>query len=155
MSLFREEGKYDFNNIYMSNIKTNSKALLHFIYSDININGMEVENITCVGDRSDTSFILYDSGENDMKMSINNLKIKNSLSNGPFIKIKGDSNKIKFENFNLVNITSYGSIIDNISRKVINILKLLYSFFFLLHNKYINYLFISYIRVKLICLIFI
>ncbi|OUM65922.1 hypothetical protein PIROE2DRAFT_6993 [Piromyces sp. E2] len=111
----RYQGKYDLNNIQLSNININSKAILHFIYSNININGMEVEKITCVGDRGDTSLILYDSGENNLKISINNLKVENSSSNGPFIKIKGNSNKVTFNNFNLVNVTSYGSIIDNTS----------------------------------------
>jgi len=118
MGLFGEEGKYAFDNIRLSNIRSNSKALLKFIYSDIYINNMEVENIRCIGDRNDTSFILYDTGENVMKISINNLVIKNSISNGPFIKIKGNTSKVNFENFNLVNITSYGSIIDNLSKKV-------------------------------------
>ncbi|ORX57898.1 hypothetical protein BCR36DRAFT_402256 [Piromyces finnis] len=117
MGLFGEEGHYSFNNIELSNIKTNSKALLHFIYSDITIHTMKVENIVCVGDRSDTSFILLDSGENNMKISMKDIKIKNSSSNGPFIKIKGNSSKIHFENFNLVNVTSYGSVIDIISKK--------------------------------------
>ncbi|ORX51109.1 hypothetical protein BCR36DRAFT_288589, partial [Piromyces finnis] len=116
--LFNEESSYDLNNIKFNNITSNSKALLYFVYSDVKMNIVEFNDITCIGDRGDSSFILYDSSENDVNMEINNLIGKNSQSNGPFIKIIGDSASIIINNSYINNIKSYGSIIDIFSNKV-------------------------------------
>ncbi|OUM63849.1 hypothetical protein PIROE2DRAFT_9518, partial [Piromyces sp. E2] len=77
---------------------------------------MEVENIECTNN-GDSSFLLFDSGENHNRININNINVKNSISNGSFIKIKGDSNVININNSSINNIKSYGPIIENISKK--------------------------------------
>lgn len=77
-----------------------------------------VKNITCLGESGDTSFILFDSGEDKKQISINNIDAENVLSNGSFIKIDGDSNELTLKNSNINYITSYGSIINNKSKKV-------------------------------------
>jgi len=84
------------------------------------MNTVEFSNITCVGDSGDSSFILYDSGETNGKISIDNLKGKFSQSNGPFIKIIGNSNSFIINNSTMNNIQSYGPIIKVSSDKVNN-----------------------------------
>jgi len=54
-------------------------------------------------------------------LNITNSNIKNSFSNGPFIKIIGNSNRFLLENTLINNITSYGPILQNTSKNVINI----------------------------------
>jgi len=103
----------------MKNTKANSKTLLHFIYKDTYINNIEAGNISCVGDSEDTSIILFDSSDLGNSLSINNLNIKNSLSNGSFIKITGNTSNVTIKNSNLNGLTSYGSLIDNLSIKVL------------------------------------
>jgi len=117
-SLFYEESIFTFNNIKLNNITTNSEALLHFINSNIEINHLEANNILCIGDGDATSFLLYNSYESDSQLFINDLNISNSKSNGPFIKILGESNNVIIENSNIENVESFGSIIKNASNKV-------------------------------------
>jgi len=91
---------------------------LYFIYNNIEINNIDAENIKCLGDGSDTSFILFDSGEIKKRLSINNLYAHNISSNGPLIKIIGNNNEFNMENSEINNIFSFGSVIDNLSEKV-------------------------------------
>ena len=79
-----------------------------------------IENISCNGDSGETSFILFDSGEEYKSLLIENLNAKSVQSNGSFIKIKGDTNEILIKNSNFSEIVSFGSIIENKSKKVIN-----------------------------------
>ena len=118
-SLFNEESWYTFDNVKLENIKANAKALLHFIYKDTYINNFEVNNISCVGDSEDSSIILFDSSELGNSLSINNLNIKNSSSNGSFIKIIGNASEVTINNSNLNGLISYGSLINNLSTKVL------------------------------------
>jgi len=83
------------------------------------MNNIEFSNITCTGDNGDASFILYDSGENEKIIEINNLKGNYSQSNGPFIKIIGNSNSVIINDSSINNIISYGPIIEISSEKVI------------------------------------
>ncbi|ORX56015.1 hypothetical protein BCR36DRAFT_280564 [Piromyces finnis] len=110
------ESKYTLDNIKFSNITTNSKFLLHFMYNDIFINNIEVENISCIGEAGNTSFILFDSGEKNCILTIKNSIMKNNYSNGSFIRIVGDSTKLFIENTIFHEIESYGSIIENQSK---------------------------------------
>jgi len=104
--------------VKLNNIVTNSKAILHFIYNDIYIDNLEVDNVHCIGDIDNTSLILFNSGELHKQLSINNSIIKNSITNGSFIKILGDTNEIIINNTNINNIKAYGQIIENSSNKV-------------------------------------
>jgi len=113
------ESEYNLENVKFSNIKSSSKTILNFEYNNIKINNIEVENISCTGDNGDSSFILFNSDDNNNTFSISNSIIKNSISNGPFIKITGNANSFKLENTTIYNITSYGPIIDDNSKKVI------------------------------------
>ncbi|ORX82804.1 hypothetical protein BCR32DRAFT_292364 [Anaeromyces robustus] len=116
-ALMGGESKYILNNIKLDSIKTNSKAVLNFVYNDIYIDNMEANSISCVGDGGDTSFILFNSGENKKFLSINNSLITNSSSNGSFIKLLGDTNDFILKNTNVSSIFSYGPIIENTSKK--------------------------------------
>ncbi|ORX43920.1 hypothetical protein BCR36DRAFT_399767 [Piromyces finnis] len=120
-SLFYEDSSYKLTNIKLSNINTNSNALLNFIYKDVFINNLESENISCYGDDGDSSFLSFDSGEEKRKLTINNLNAKNMKLNGSLIKIKGQSSEVIIENSVITNITSYGSLINysSIKNKVI------------------------------------
>lgn len=97
---------------------TNSKAILYFIYNNINIENLFVKNISCSGEGGASSFLFFNSGEEEKKLIIKNMKVMNSKSNGPFIKINGFSNEFLMENATITDIISYGSIIDNSSFKV-------------------------------------
>jgi len=88
---------------------------------------MYVNDISCVGDSGDTSFIFYDSGDINKKLVIKNMQVKNSKSNGPFIKIIGKVNELLLENSNITNIKSYGSIIEIQSNEV-NFINTIYHF---------------------------
>ncbi|ORY28851.1 hypothetical protein LY90DRAFT_674031 [Neocallimastix californiae] len=110
--LFGEESKYNFENNRLENIQTNSEALLYFIYNDININKLEAINITCFGDIDNASFILYYSGTNRKRLSMENIEFKNIKSNGSFIKITGEFNEFSIKDSTIENIISFGSIID-------------------------------------------
>ena len=88
------------------------------MYNNIEIENLEANNVSCLGEGDDTSFILFDSGENENILSLRNMKINNCMSNGSFIKILGINNNILIENSNFINNYSYGPIIDNNSNKV-------------------------------------
>jgi len=107
--------------VKLKNVKINSKALFHFVYKDIYINNFEADNISCVDDNKDTSIFLFDSNELGNSLSINNLNIINSSSNGSFIKIIGNTSEVTIKNSNLNGLISYGSLIDNLSIKVLYI----------------------------------
>jgi len=91
---------------------------LSFLYNDVIIDNIEVTDVKCIGENGNTSFILFDSGENSKKLSISNSKIINNKSNDSFIKIIGYSNDLIIENTKINNIVSYGPIIKNTSTKV-------------------------------------
>jgi len=89
------------------------------MYNNININKNYVENISCIGEESNASYILFDSGEEKNKLSINNSIIKNSNSNGSFIQIIGESSELILKNTTFDNIISFGSIIKSESKMVL------------------------------------
>lgn len=117
-SLFNEESRYTLTNVKLNNINTNSKALLYFIYNNVTINKLTLEKIHCRGDIDDSSGILFDSGEEKKKLYITNLKISRCISNGSFIKIKGESNDIIIEKSDIRYSELYGPVIENTSKKV-------------------------------------
>jgi len=105
-------------NIKFKKIYTNSKTVFYFLYNNVEIDNLEVEDLKCVGDIDNSSFILFDSGESEKLFNINNMNIKNSVSNGSFIKIRGYSNIINIKNSVIENVQSSGSIIENESKNV-------------------------------------
>lgn len=134
--LFKEDSYYSLNNISLKNIKSNSKAVLQFFQNNVDINGMEIEDIKCVGDGEKTSFLLFDSGEARRTININNIHIKNSISNGPFIKFIGDLSEVNINNSEISNIISYGSIIKDTSLNVIKIYFIIcYAYIYKINNK--------------------
>jgi len=116
-NLFNEESSYILNNVKFKNIKSNSKGVLFFQYNNVDLINITIENISCNGDSGETSFILFDSGEEYKSLLIENLNAKSVQSNGSFIKIKGDTNEILIKNSNFSEIVSFGSIIENKSKK--------------------------------------
>ena len=100
-------------------IEVNSKALINIIYNDIFLDNIEIENVRCIGDERDTSFLLFNSGDTKKKMHINGLNVKNCRLNGSFIKIEGNSNELELNNMNINNIISYGPILESISENVL------------------------------------
>ncbi|ORY21775.1 hypothetical protein LY90DRAFT_676120 [Neocallimastix californiae] len=117
-SLFGEQSQYTIKNVQLNSIYINSKAILYFIYNNVVIDNLEVEDIKCVGDDDKSSFLLFDSGEDKKSLNINKLSIKNGVSNGGFIKINGYSNKLVISNSFINNIKSSGSIIESKSKNV-------------------------------------
>jgi len=79
---------------------------------------MTVQNIKCTGDSGNSAFILFDSGELYKNLTIENLHVIDSISNGAFIKIIGNTNYITFNNFTFQSNKSYGPIISNESINV-------------------------------------
>ncbi|OUM63409.1 hypothetical protein PIROE2DRAFT_10069, partial [Piromyces sp. E2] len=117
-NIFSKESILYFDNVKLSKIMINSKALLYTQYKDININNMEVNNITCIGDGGDTSLIYFDSGTSEKSIILNNLNINNVYSNGSLIKIIGDNNEVKMENSHIYDATV--TLINNIITNNIN-----------------------------------
>jgi len=122
--MFSDESKYIFNDIIFKNITSNSKFLLLFSFNDVVFNNITASDITCIGDGGDTYFITFDSGEKETKnFIIKNSHFQNIISNGSFFKITGDSNIISFQNTTITNVKTYGSVIDNKSKKVIKLIQ--------------------------------
>ncbi|ORX46457.1 hypothetical protein BCR36DRAFT_104005 [Piromyces finnis] len=88
---------------------TNAKALLHFMYKDIYLHHIEINNVKCLGE---SSLFLFESENNEITIDINNINVNNCITNGSFIKIHGQHNNIIINDSNLTNILSYGPIID-------------------------------------------
>lgn len=91
------------------------------MYHDITFNNANFENITCIGDSGD-SLILFESGENKNKLYINGINFRNSMSNGPLIRVKGISCDYSIYNTTIEDVTVYGSIIENKCSKVCSLI---------------------------------
>ncbi|ORX84871.1 hypothetical protein BCR32DRAFT_291039 [Anaeromyces robustus] len=138
-SLFNKDSTYKFINVNLKDINTNFEALFYFNGLETYINNMTIENVRCSGDGGDSSLFLlnyykYDSDFNyNTLVKINDLKIINSRSNGPIIKIDGYYNDITITNSTFQSITSYGAIIHNESKVTLNITNVNF-----INNKNIN-----------------
>ncbi|KAG4094011.1 hypothetical protein H8356DRAFT_947657 [Neocallimastix lanati (nom. inval.)] len=86
-SLFEKESFITMDNVKFKNIKSNSKTVLYTLHNDIAMNNIEVDNVSCIGDSGDSSFILFNSNETNKKITIKNFYAKNCISNGSFITI--------------------------------------------------------------------
>jgi len=89
------------------------------MYNTHYFNNVTITNIVNNGDAGEASFISFESREENQKLILKNISIDNGKSNGPFIKIKGNSNVIDIEDSNISNVKSYGAIIKNVSKKVL------------------------------------
>ncbi|ORX77656.1 hypothetical protein BCR32DRAFT_295479 [Anaeromyces robustus] len=110
-----EETSCSFYNTDLNNIKSSSNSLLYTKYHNIYIDGMNIENVSCYGDGS---FILFETGDAENRLTIKNLNIKKSNFNGPFIKLEGNYGEVIFENSNLSDVNTYGSIIKDKLEKI-------------------------------------
>jgi len=117
--LFNDESLYKFNNIKLDYIGTSSKAIFYFSYNDIYMNKIYGSNISCSGDIGDSSFILFDSGEDNKKLYINDMHIFQGLLNGSLIKIKGINSDVSITYSDFCYINTSGSVLENISNMVI------------------------------------
>jgi len=118
--LFNENSKYNFSNIQLNNISTNSKALFSFSNKETIINDIDVNDIKLIGE--DSSLIYMDDSDFHKNILINNLNIKDSISNGAFLKFCGSSNEIKLNNISFQSVRSHQPLIYNQSKKVRTIL---------------------------------
>ncbi|ORY73031.1 hypothetical protein LY90DRAFT_503424 [Neocallimastix californiae] len=108
--------KHYLENIIIDYIKINSDSLISSFYNNyISIINVEISNIFCFGDNS--SVLSLDTGIMDSIINIENLKIYSCVSNGPIIRFNGNFNNIFIKNSTLYDNTSYGSTIENISKK--------------------------------------
>ncbi|ORY18280.1 hypothetical protein LY90DRAFT_517451 [Neocallimastix californiae] len=73
------------------------------------------DNILCNGDVDYSSLITFTSSLNNNYFNMNEVTINKCMSNGDFIIIQGSKSNIKFENMNINNTISYGSLINNLS----------------------------------------
>lgn len=121
--MFNEESIYIFNNVQLNNITTNSNYLLYFINHNIILKQVKFKDINCLGDENDSSLILFDSGENDNQLILNDIVIDNNKSNGSLIQIIGNSCQLAVSNSKIENVISYGPIIKCTCDKVIIIIK--------------------------------
>jgi len=119
-SLFGDlSSSFELKQSKMINIKTNYKYILSLIYKNSIINNLIVDQILCNGDMNDSSFILLDAGDSTKQLSINNINVSNSESNGSFIKLIGKGSELSIQDSNFKNIISYGPVIENQSNMVI------------------------------------
>jgi len=117
-NLFNSENTITLNNVYIYDINLNSKSLIYSLYKNLIINDLKIENIKCTGDSGESSLILFDSGELSQIIDISNLNINDCTSNGPLIRIIGDTNQIYIKDSYIDNNNSFGSIIKNTSSNV-------------------------------------
>jgi len=117
--LFDSETRCSLENVKFIDIEVYSKALINIIYNDIFLDNIEIENVNCIGDKRDTSFLLFDSGDANKKLHINGLNVKNCRLNGSLIKIKGNYNELELNNLNINDVISYGPILENLSENVL------------------------------------
>ena len=123
-SLFSEESKYEFYNSNFVDITTNSKSMIGIIYNSLSLNGCNFENILLNGDSDDSSLITFISGDNENSVIIKNTSFKNCQSNGDLLVINGNNTFIEIDNIILNNISSYGSLLNDLSLNVSNFLLL-------------------------------
>ncbi|KAL6599709.1 hypothetical protein U3516DRAFT_643530 [Neocallimastix sp. 'constans'] len=116
-SLIGSESIYNITNVNLNNISTNGNAVIDLMYNTHYFNNVTITNIVNNGDAGEASFISFESREENQKLILKNISIDNGKSNGPFIKIKGNSNVIDIEDSNISNVKSYGAIIKNVSKK--------------------------------------
>ncbi|ORX40393.1 hypothetical protein BCR36DRAFT_364685 [Piromyces finnis] len=112
-SLFMDQGKLIFMNTTFSDIITNSKTMINFMYNSVIIEDCEFKNILCNGDSDNSSLIIFDSGENSNTFDIKNVIIENCKTNGDMITINGNKPIIKMFNVKIDKIHSYGALINN------------------------------------------
>jgi len=144
--------KHYLENIIIDYIKINSDSLISSFYNNyISIINVEISNIFCFGDNS--SVLSLDTGIMDSIINIENLKIYSCVSNGPIIRFNGNFNNIFIKNSTLYDNTSYGSTIENISKKVLfynyyyyNIKPyiILISYYLFIYNYYCYYNYYNY-----------
>ena len=116
--LFNEQSSFVFNNVHLKNITTNSNYLLYITNHNTTIENTIFNNINCLGDESESSIILFNSGEINNELKLNYIKVDDNKSNGSFIKILGNSCHLSVNNSIIQNITAFGSIIKCICSEV-------------------------------------
>jgi len=92
--------------------------MLDVTYNSVSFDNCHFSNILCNGDIEDSSLIKFHSSENGNSFDMSNSEINNCKSNGDLIKFDGSKSSIKLSNVKIKNISSYGSIINNISSNV-------------------------------------
>jgi len=116
-----DQTKFTFINNTFSDITTNSKTMINFLYNPVIIKNCVFKNNLCNGDSDNSSLIIFDSGDGSDTLDINNVIIENCITNGDLIIINGNNSTVTLSNIEINNIHSYGSIINNQS---LNVLKL-------------------------------
>lgn len=87
-------------------------------YQPFTCNGCTFNNIICSGDVSESYLIELDSFVNKNNYQFNDVHITNCKSNGDLIKVSGDNVNIEMIGTSIEGITTYGSILNNIVKKV-------------------------------------
>jgi len=129
--LFDEETQYTLYYAYIDNVKTSTKSIIRSLGRKLELDHITFSNIFCNGDKDDSSIIYYDSGDTLHEFIIKSATLKDSKTNGALVKISGDNNIIKFRGFKVDNTSSYGQVIENISRKVCSVLFIIFIFIFI------------------------
>ncbi|OUM69546.1 hypothetical protein PIROE2DRAFT_2406 [Piromyces sp. E2] len=109
--LFEETSSYEIVDTTFKNIESSHKAIMISDYANISLNNCKFENITTFGDESDSGIILFYGNEIYNQLSLNNIYIKNVISNGPVIKVIKYNSKVYIKNLNVINSVSYGPFI--------------------------------------------
>ncbi|ORX56018.1 hypothetical protein BCR36DRAFT_346535 [Piromyces finnis] len=115
--LIGPEASYIFKNVQFKNITSNAKAIFNLMYNSNTFENIIAEDLSNIGDMGDASCFYFNSGEDEKNLNFKNIYIKDGRSNGPFFKIQGYNNLVNIKNTIFSNITSYGSIINNTSKK--------------------------------------
>eukprot|EP00833_Pecoramyces_ruminatium_P011725 jgi/Orpsp1_1/1185757/evm.model.c7180000095105.1 len=110
--LFNEESIYEFSNISFSNISSNSKGLIMVNQRSASFINCKFNNIIC---NDDSSIIIFNSNNKENSLIINNSEFINCQTNDDFLRIEGTSTSVEISNTKFNTITSFGSIINNIS----------------------------------------
>jgi len=92
--------------------------MINIIYNSLSFDGCSFKNILCNGDSDSSSLITFTSNIYGNLFELKNSTIEDCKSNGDLIMIKGEKATMNFNNSKINNITSYGSLINNISQNV-------------------------------------
>ncbi|OUM59253.1 hypothetical protein PIROE2DRAFT_15246, partial [Piromyces sp. E2] len=112
-SLFMDQAKFIFLNDTFSDITSSSKTVFDLMYNSVVMKNCIIKNVLCNGDGDNSSLIIFDSGDNNDILDLNNVTIENCKTNGDLIMINGNNSSIKLSNIKINNIHSYGSVINN------------------------------------------
>jgi len=109
----------------MEDIKISSGSMINILFNSVSFKNCNFKNIVCIGESDNSSLIRFQSCDYGNTLNIKDVTINKCFSNGDLITIEGNNSSIIMSNLIINNVSSYGSIINDLSLKVCLIIYLL------------------------------